>query len=53
MTSESHKKDWESYRDMYSDLYKSTNEDIYKMRYDACKRLLGEAPIKPKIDFFQ
>ena len=53
MTEDNHKAEWEDLRDIYSELYKSTNEDIYRERYNACKRLLGEEKPRPQIEFFK
>ena len=53
MTEDKHKLEWEEYRDIYIELYKSTNEDIYRQRSDACKRLLGEPKNKPNLEFFK
>lgn len=52
MTEDLHKKQWESLRDLNDSLYKSTGDNTYKIRYEACKRLLGdEKPEEPKNTF--
>ena len=54
MTEESHKKEWESMAKEYSVLMVTTGLDIYKQRYEACKRLLGEDQVKkPDLAFFK
>lgn len=51
---EPHKIEWEDYRDIYSILYKSTKDEKYKARKDACKRLLKEIPAdEPDHTFIQ
>jgi|APSaa5957512493_1039668.scaffolds.fasta_scaffold190900_1 hypothetical protein len=42
MTEDPRKKQWESLRDQNKALYDSTGDDFLRIRYEACKRLLGE-----------
>jgi len=42
MTEDPRKIQWESLRDKNKALYESTGDEIYNVRYKACKGLLGE-----------
>jgi hypothetical protein len=53
MTDDLHKKQWESLRDQNKMLYDSTGDEFLRIRYEACKRLLGEGKdSKPEPNHF-